>query len=410
VFSAVHSDRSGRIVVAADYGAALSDGHSVRAFARAISLPPGTEVVALADREAVGLDRAGRVRPLGDGRWAVGAILPLGHLRTALPAYLDESTAPALRPRGYAAVGADENGELTVCATALEPDARASDGRASSDLAARLSAGLRERPSSRLVRQLVRCARDYRCRAAANAFLGRYDCALPIAAPANEQPPAVLALRDDADESPTEPAAFHPTALEIADVAVAHLDGGGALVAFGRACEGEPLLVARMVESAIAAIRSRTGRGAVHLETNGSAPAALRRLREAGLDSVAFRMISARSETYELLHRPSGYRFTDVRAGLAEAVTLGLAVAVAFLVLPGLTDRPAELDALLALAYELPQGSALILRDGAADPQRALALVRSPDAPAGIEPALERLRAETPHLRLIAQARPLARV
>ena len=95
MFSAVHSDRSGRIVVAADYGAALSDGHSVRAFARAISLPPGTEVVALADREAVGLDRAGRVRPLGDGRWAVGAILPLGHLRTALPAYLDESTAPA---------------------------------------------------------------------------------------------------------------------------------------------------------------------------------------------------------------------------------------------------------------------------------------------------------------------------
>ena len=90
MFSAVHSDRSGRIVVAADYGAALSDGHSVRPFARAISLPPGTEVVALADREAVGLDRAGRVRPLGDGRWAVGAILPLGHLRTALPAMTND--------------------------------------------------------------------------------------------------------------------------------------------------------------------------------------------------------------------------------------------------------------------------------------------------------------------------------
>ena len=410
MFSAVHSDRSGRIVVAADYAAALSDGQSMRPFGQAIPLPDGAELVALADRAALGLDRAGRPRPLGGGRWAVGAILPLGHLRTALPAYLDEPRAPALRPRGYAAVGADANGELVVCGTAFDPQARASDGRGSADLAARLSAGLRERPSNRLVRQLVRCARDYRCRAAANAFLGHHDAALPVAAPANEQPPAVLALRDDADASPTEPAAFHPTAEEIADLAAAHLDGGGTLVAFGRACEGEPLLVARVVESAIAAIRARTHRGTVHLETNGSVPAALRRLREAGLDSVAFRMISARAETYELLHRPGGYRFTDVRAGLAGAVTLGLAVAVALLVLPGLTDRPAELDALIALTADLPPGSTLILRDVAADPQRALALVRSSDAPAGIEPALERLRVEAPHLRLIAQARPLARV
>jgi len=388
VFSAVHSDRSGRIVVAADYAAALSDGQSMRPFGQAIPLPDGAELVALADRAALGLDRAGRPRPLGGGRWAVGAILPLGHLRTALPAYLDEPRAPALRARGYAAVGADENGELVVCGTAFDIQARAADGRGSSDLAARLSAGLRERPSNRLVRQLVRCARDYRCRAAANAFLGHHDAALPVAAPANEQPPAE----------------------EIADLAAAHLDGGGTLVAFGRACEGEPLLVARVVESAIAAIRARTHRGTVHLETNGSVPAALRRLREAGLDSVAFRMISARAETYELLHRPGGYRFTDVRAGLAGAVTLGLAVAVALLVLPGLTDRPAELDALIALTADLPPGSTLILRDVAADPQRALALVRSSDAPAGIEPALERLRVEAPHLRLIAQARPLARV
>src|SRR3989442_14015096 len=135
----------------------------LRPSGQATPLPAGAELVALADRAALGLDRAGRSRPLGGGRWAVGAILPLGPPRTALPAYLDDPRAPALRARGYAAVGADENGELVVCGTAFDLQARAADGRGSSDLAARLSAGLRERPSNRLGRQPVRCARGYPC-------------------------------------------------------------------------------------------------------------------------------------------------------------------------------------------------------------------------------------------------------
>jgi hypothetical protein len=273
-----------------------------------------------------------------------------------------------------------------------------------------VNASLRERPSSRLVRQLARCAREYRCRAAANAFLQVHDCALPVAAPANEHPPVVIALHDDGDASPNEPAAFRPTAPEIADLAVAHLEGGGRLVAFGRACEGEPLLDARVVEAAIAAIRMRTARGAVHLETNGSLPVALRRSCDAGLDSVTFRIASARAETYEVLHRPDGYRLTDVRASIAEAISRKIAVAIALLVLPGLTDREVELDAIVTLAGELPPGSVLLLRGLAADPQRALRLVRTGDAPFGMERALERLRVDASHLRIAALPHPLVQV
>jgi hypothetical protein len=294
MFSAVHSDRSGRVVVAADYSAAMSDG-AIGPLIGAIPLPPGTEVVHLPGRLGIGLDRTGRPREFGQGRFGVAAIVPIGYLRLSLPAYIDDLGSPALRPRAYAAVGADPSGQLVVSAIALDPDAGTIDGRSAPDLPARITATQRDQPSSRVLRQLARCAKDYRCRAAANAFLGRHDCALPIAAPRNERPLDVLVLHDDADASPTEPAAFRPSPQELADAASRHLEGGGTVVAFGRACEGEPLLAVRVVEQAIVAIRERTRLGTIHLETNGSSPVALRRLCDAGLDSVAVRVASARA-------------------------------------------------------------------------------------------------------------------
>jgi pyruvate-formate lyase-activating enzyme len=409
VFSAVHSDRSGRLVVASDYAAAVSDGWSIGPLAEARPLPPGTEVVHLPGRMGIGLDRAGRARELGPGRWGVAAIVPIGYLRMGLPAYADDLAAPPLRPRAYAAVGADPKGQLVVSGVALEAEAGAADGRSAPDLLACLTAMQRDRPSSRVLRQLARCAKDYRCRGAANAFLGRHDCALPVAAPPNERPPEVLVLHDDADASPTEPAAFRPTPEELADAASRHLEGGGTVVAFGRACEGEPLLSVRLLEAAIVAIRERTRLGTIHLETNGSLPVALRRLCDAGLDSVAVRLASARAETYEAIHRPEGFRFADVRTSIANTLATKVSVAVRVLALPGLTDRRRELDALVGLAGDLSAGSSLVLSDLAADPQRVLRLLSASEPPLGMGRMLDRLRSDAAHLRVVALPRPLVR-
>jgi pyruvate-formate lyase-activating enzyme len=339
----------------------------------------------------------------------VGAILPPGYLRLALPAYVDDASGPPLRPRPYAAVGADAGGDLVVAAAELESARQAADARAAPDLPARINAALRDRPSSRIVRQLARCAKDYRCRAAANAFVSAHDCALPVSAPANEHPSTFISLRDEAEAAPTELAAFKPSPDEIADAAVRHFEAGGTIVAFGRACEGEPLLAVRLVEAAILAIRARTPIGTIHLETNGSVPAALKRICEAGLDSVAIRLVSARASTFDSVQRPDGFRLSDVRASIAEAVNHKIAVALIILVLPGMTDRGSELDALVALAGELPDGSALLLRNLAADPQRALADVRSQETPLGVAHALERLRSDAAHVRIASLPRPLAR-
>ena len=138
-------------------------------------------------------------------------------------------------------------------------------------------------------------------------------------------------------------------------------------------------------------------------------PSALHRFAEAGLDSVAIRIGSARSETYERLHGPRGYRFTDVRASIDAASDAKLSLAVIVLVMPGLTDRERELDALVSLCGALRAGSQVLLRDLVADPAAVVRVIGAGE-PLGVDHLLARLRAELPSLRLGTVVRPLARV
>jgi pyruvate-formate lyase-activating enzyme len=409
VYRAVHADRAGRIIVS-DHAAAAFDGVATVPFSDALPLPSGATVLHL-EREAETLDRSGRARRVGAGRLAVAALLPLGYLRTQLPAYADATDRPGLTPRAYGAVAADDAGDLVVAAMLIDRDpTRDVDAYPKAEIAAKVNDVLRSRPADRLVRQLARCAREYGCRAAANAFYGRWECALPIAALANEHPPAVIGPRLDGEAEPREPAAFHPTVDEVAGLAIQHIAAGGTMVSFGRACEGEPLLAARMVEDAIRIVRVATRSGTIHLETNGSAPAALRRLVATGLDSVTIRLASARADTYEVLHRPEGYRFADVRTSVRVAAEQGIATSLLITVLPSLFDRGEELAALVGLAGDMREGSTILLRDLAADPLRALAIVKGRETRIGVSRAVERLRHELPHLRVGSFVRPLARI
>jgi pyruvate-formate lyase-activating enzyme len=393
-----------------DHAAAAFDGSATVPFSDAVRLPTGATVTHI-EREAETIDRSARARRVGPGRLAVAALLPPGYLRTQLPAYADAPDKPDLTPRGYAAVAADDAGDLVVAALLIDRDPTHDvDAYPRAEIAAKVNDALRSRPADRLVRQLARCAREYSCRAAANAFYRRWECALPVAAPANEHPPASVAPRLDGEAEPREPAAFHATAEEIATLGIEHIAAGGTLLSFGRACEGEPLLVARLLEDAIRLIRAATRSGTIHLETNGSVPAALRRLATTGVDAVTIRLVSARADTYETLHRPEGYRFADVRASIRVAAEQRLATSLLVPVMPGVFDRTEEIAALVAVADELPEGSAVLMRDLAADPLRALAAVKSRDTSVGIARALERLREELPHLHVGSFVRPLARI
>lgn len=390
MYASVHTDRSGRVFVSADHGAAGMGGLEATAIDDAVPLPSGARVVPLA-REATAYDRTGRIRALGKGRLALGAILQGGHARLLFPAYRDDPGEATLEPLAYAAVAADARGDLVVAAADLGLGERPHERGAADPAIA-----LRERPANALVRQLARCARDHACLAARSGF-GHGDLPVPLGAPPAERPTLPVALRSGYGGSPSERAAFHPTAPEIADVAADHVARGGTRVSFGRACDGEPLRLIRVLEDAIALIRERAPSAAVHLETAGSDPAALRRAIDAGLASVTVRLGAARADTFELLHGPLGHRWTDVRACLQLAAERGVALTIALLTLPGMTDRPAEIDALLSLLGELP-GGRLEVRDLGADPLRTLA--GFPRArPLGMRALLGRLT-EADHFRL----------
>jgi len=380
MFSAVHSDRSGRVYVSADWGACAFDGYRTIEIDTVIPLPEGSTLVPLM-REAEGLDRHGRTRPLGPSRWALGAVLPPGFTRTLHPAYVDEGLRESpLAALATAAICADDSGALYVAAipTRTVTPASAEGGVVT-----------QPRPGNRLARQIARCAREHECSGARAALRAGGIAALPVSARSNESAPPVVAPRTRPDAAPRDAAAFRPSAAEIAEVALAHFTAGGEAVSFGRACEGEPLTAVRLLEDAISRIRQAVPGARIHLETNGSSGSALRRLIDAGLNEVSVRLASARSDTYDMLHGPISYRYTDVRSTLAMARDSGALITLVVLALPGLTDRPRELDALTGLAAET--GALVELRDLGADARRALGLLGRGEAPRGMDAAVASL-------------------
>lgn len=383
--------------MSADYGATALDGRLVVPLEHAIPVPAGTELVPLADRAAMGLDRRGEPRSLGATRWAVGAILPPGYVRTHLPSIDAAGDVAPLEPLPYSAVAADAAGELVVAAVQLGASAVVPP----QDLSLAITRRLGAEPSNKLLRQLARCARDYRCAAARNAFFGQGECALPLGAPANDAAAPLVALRRHEERAPLEPSAFRVTAADAAAVGIAHLAAGGPCVSFGHACEGEPLDAIRDVAEAAARIRTASPAGSIVLRTSGSSAAALGRAADAGIDRVVVRLASAAGPTYERVHHPLGFRWTDVRAALREAAARRCAITVELLSLPGLSDRETEAGALVALLGELPPGTELRLTDLAADPYALLATL--PAAPTiGMAGLLDRLRADAAHVRLAA--------
>lgn len=390
MYASVHTDRSGRVFVSDDHSAAGMASLEATPIVEAVAIPPGTDLVPLA-RDAVAIGRDGHPRALGKGRLALGALLPPGYLRASFPSYRDEPSVPDLELLPYAAVGANERGELFVSAIPI-PVPEGESPRAH-------SAGtvpVRSHPANALARQLARCARENEC-VGARAGMGGGELPVPIGAPSAEKPRLPLALRSGYAGAVSERAAFSPEPAEIAEIAIDHLERGGGAVAFGRACDGEPLALVRVLEEAARRVRDRSPSALIRLETSGSDPTALRRALDAGISDVTVRIGSADAPTYELLHGPTAHRWSDVRASIQLVAERGIELTIALLVLPGLTDRAHEIDELAALLGDLPRGR-LELRDLGADPVRVHAgLERA--AGRGVRALVDRL-AEADHFRI----------
>lgn len=337
------------------------------------------------------------------------AILPIGYVRTLLPASAPVDPRRATLPQwAYTAAGIQDG--RTICAAVRIETSDRWDNRYfnTAELKERIDKRLARDPQNRILQQLARCSQEYHCSTAQNIFYERWEAAVPVSPACNAKCVGCISEQPRGrTPSSHERIRFAPNVEEITELSLHHLQNAPeSILSFGQGCEGEPLLAAHRIAGAIRRIRAATPQGTININTNGSKPSRFRMLCESGLDSVRVSMNSARKETYEAYYLPSDYRFDDVVETLNVARTAGLAVSINLLTFPGVTDREEEAEALIALIRR-SRLDAIQWRNLAIDPDQYMpVLPKRKGRILGIPQLMSLIRREVPNVHFLSFSRP----
>ncbi|MFC1570638.1 radical SAM protein [Candidatus Omnitrophota bacterium] len=315
-----------------------------------IEIHPDSEIFLLPCRAPVGYDpSAGKYVKINEkGYLAVSAFPAPGRTTTYSASYSERGRVRILPLFSYAAV-AFYRGKFYVAATCVDRERRQSLKGMDISLVEKGVKDLRKVfPKNRLVRHLEGCALNYGCPAAKNFFLKRYEGPLPTSPSCNAVCLGCISKQPRKSCSVTQPRiTFIPTAEEIAEVALFHIKNvADPVVSFGQGCEGEPLMVGKVLVEAVRMIRKSTSKGMVNLNTNASKPEVIRELFDAGLDSIRVSTNSLREKYYNVYYKPRGYTFSDVKKSIRYAKKANGFVSLNYLVMPGFTDLLKETEAL----------------------------------------------------------------
>ena len=375
------------------------------------NMPYGSELMYLPDRKPVLLNlKTGRLETLKENPYAPGeSIFPVaafnspGYVITRVSAFRETRMAQTLPLFSYGAVGW-HNKSFRSAVELVDPEPRQDLRRMQrKDVAAGVDRMRQRLPDNRLRAHLEKCALTYGCPAGKNFFLGRYEAPLPTAKYCNAHCMGCLSLQKNSDIPHSQDRiAFTPSPSEIAEVALAHIrQVPKAVVSFGQGCEGDPLLAIEVIEPAIHRIRLQTNEGTINMNTNGSLPANMKRLLDAGLDSVRISMNSVRKKCYEAYFRPKGYKFANVLKSIDTALANDKFVAVNYLNCPGFSDTPQEVDALVRFLEKHPIHM-IQWRNLNFDPVRywkEMDAVTGHGEPVGMEKLLYQVRKQFPKLK-----------
>ncbi len=407
------ADKKGRIV---EHPTLEMAGRSGDAFTRAdpgelIPVPEGTKTFFLPGSTAVGYDPAKKRTVALPGYRAVAAMLQAGYTRTLLPAAEYGPGGPGgygchsyLPLWAYAAVGW-RDGQMVASAFRVDPMTHSETEHYDDRLIAPRVEEKTRGTKNRLITHLAKCALEYHCFAAKNYFMERWEAPLPTAPACNARCVGCISLQpSDCCPASQDRIGFVPTVDELCEVAVPHLDKvKRGIVSFGQGCEGEPLLSGDRIAEAVASFRASTGKGTIHLNTNGSLPDTVEKIARAGLDSMRISLNSALAGTYNAYYRPKGYTFGDVVETITRARRMGLYVSLNLLVFPGVTDHPEEADALFSLV-EATGVNMVHFRNLSIDPRLYLDSLKNIErkrvGPLGIRKLAVRLKTEFPELDL----------
>jgi hypothetical protein len=321
-----------------------------------IELPNGGQLYELPERRGIGIDvKTGEMRLCEKG-WAVAAFIPPAHTGFYLAAYETLPGAPTLPLFCYTAAGW-HNEKFYVPAIRIEQDIRQEcEGFDQKKVEQGVQQLVKAYPHNRLVTHLANnCALTYHCPAARNYFMGRWECPIPSSPACNANCVGCISFQpeDETIVSTQDRLAFKPTAEEIVEYTVPHLETAPyPIVSFGQGCEGEPLLMWQTIREAIIEIRKHTKKGSININTNGSKPDAVRELCKAGLNSMRVSTNSARREIYMPYYRPNNYEFEDIIESLKVVREFGGWTSINYFVFPGMTDSVAEYEALRKLIID----------------------------------------------------------
>lgn len=325
-------------------------------------LPKGASLVTIPGFFPVGLGTDNQViclnsDPYSSGKRAdvVAALLPQGFTRTLLPACIPRSQAQHVPLLGYTAVGFKSG---KVYAAAVQNDRHHSWHPRyynTEKLSSRIYRMLRRFPRNRILRQLAKCSLQYGCFTAQNLFYQRWEAGIPTTPVCNADCLGCISEKHGEVDSPQHRLDFIPTSEEIVELAVDHLQNAPqAIISFGQGCEGEPSLNAALLAPAIGEIRSRTEKGTININTHGGNYQQLIKMFAAGLDAIRVTLFSVVEEHYQLYHRPSNYNLSQVGNTVKAALDRNIQVSLNLLVLPGFTDHPRQIEALLNFVRENP--------------------------------------------------------
>ncbi len=283
--------------------------------------------------------------------YAVAAFLEPGLVRTHLPAVDYGPKSYTLPMWAYTAVGF-RDGRYLAAAFRIEYNHRWDPQYYDDEeLIPAIEAYESKHREGPLLKHLVNCATVNHCFAAKNLFLKRWEGPLPVSRTCNARCLGCISLQGyESCEASHQRISFKPGKDEIVSLALRHLnEAPEAIMSFGQGCEGEPLTEYELIVESVRAIREKTGKGTLNLNTNGSWPERVRKIARSGLDSIRISLNSARAEFYRAYYRPTNYDFEDVVESIALSREMGLYTMVNYLVFPGISDQEEELDALRAL-------------------------------------------------------------
>jgi len=400
---AVYSDGRGNIFENPKLFAAGRSGNHIYPLYldKMISLPNGSDLFELTGRRVLGYSRKGELIESNNGIACAAFIAP-AHTQLSIAAWVNTPNAPVLPLYAYTAVGW-YNGQFYVPAVRIDPDVRQDCENFNQKLIVQRGKKLKAQyPNNRLIQHLIdNCAFTYLCPAARNYVMNRWEAPLPVSPTCNARCIGCISLQYK-DESPVQESqhrlTFVPTVDEIVGVAVPHLETAPSpAVSFGQGCEGEPLMQWELIRDSIKAIRAKTSKGIINLNTNGSKPKAVEELFKAGLNSIRVSINSAQEKWYSLYFRPVNFTQADVIESLIIARRFNGWSSINYFVMPGITDTTEEYNALKRI-IETARINMIQWRNFNIDPDWLFNRIEfdGQGKPLGIKHIMEQIREEYP--------------